>query len=192
MKYTKNFINQVVRVFLNKKFSNKEANTESNDESQTVYLKLPYFGEISSEEGRKFKDAFKQINNKVNIKVVFCTRKLKEYFSLKDKVSKLMRARVVYEFKCLVDPDISYIGKTKRRLQQRILEHGKNNSAIKEHINNCEECQNNLSDCFQIKYGGRSDFEIQVVEAILISQTNPKLNRTLGNKGASYFLNVFK
>ena len=38
----------------------------------------------------------------------------------------------------------------------------------------------------------KTDFELSVVEAILINQENPSLNRTLGYNGKSYFLKIFE
>ena len=56
----------------------------------------------------------------------------------------------------------------------------------------CNHCCNDLRSTFKIIYQGKSDFEIQVVEAIKIKMENPSLNRKLNNNGATYFLNVFK
>ena len=102
-----------------------------------------------------------------------------------------MKSNVVYLFSCQVDPECQYIGKTKRRLHQRVREHCNTNTAISTHLNTCSECLNTIYDRFKVIYIGRSNFEIEVVEAIKIMENNPNLNKTIANKGNAYFLKVY-
>ena len=65
----------------------------------------------------------------IDINIVFNTSKIRQYFCLKDKTDSILRSSVVYRFQCSGDPSSSYIGKTKRYLQNRISEHSKSGSS---------------------------------------------------------------
>ena len=67
----------------------------------------------------------------------FTTNKLGSCFSLKDKTPVPLLAGVVYKFKCGVDPQHTYIGKTIRHLGIRIREHRTATSAISDHRLEC-------------------------------------------------------
>ena len=69
---------------------------------------------------------FQRFSKRFNlaVRVVFRPFNAQSYFSLKSKVPEILRSGVIYKYTCLVDPNISYIGKTKRRLIRRIQEHG--------------------------------------------------------------------
>ena len=79
-----------------------------------------------------------------------------------------------------------YIGKTKRRLQQRIDEHKKNPTAINEHLHNCSSCNSEIDQQFKRMYKGNTDYEISIVEALKI-----KINRSAEYNGVSYLLKIF-
>ena len=75
----------------------------------------------------------------IMIKVANKTSKVGNYFSLKDKINKFYRSRIVYKFQCPGDLDTQYIGETERQLFFRIKEHTKpTNSAVFAHIENVE------------------------------------------------------
>ena len=203
--YPKGWIEDKINDFLNKKLQAKEETeenrltdeTEENPENarkseRILYVKLPYYGRVSTQFGRKLSKILSNNESNREIQVVYHTNKLKNFFSLKDRIPKLMQSTLVYEFQCQSETDSKYIGKTKRRLGQRINEHSKGKSAVKDHLDRCNNCKLSFEDKFKVLYKGRSDFEIQVVEALLITKKGPKLNKTLGSKGMSYFLNVFK
>ncbi|CAM1327985.1 Uncharacterised protein r2_g3697 [Pycnogonum litorale] len=48
----------------------------------------------------------------IKISISFCSFKFGHYFSLKSKVPKYLRSKVVYKFACPGDQDTFYIGKT--------------------------------------------------------------------------------
>ena len=92
---------------------------------------------------------------------------------------------------CPVDPDSSYIGKTKRHLEIRVKEHKNKQSAIRDHMNKCI-CKDNFSiDNFTIIDSGKSNFETQIKESLHIKINKPKLNNQLNSKGSSFFLSIF-
>ena len=114
-----------------------------------------------------------------------------KYFSLKDKTTPELRASLVYKYTCLGDPDISYIGKTKRYLQNRINEHKKGNSAICDHIDLCDWCAQCPEDGFRPVQSAKTDMDLSILEALYIKQHNPKLNTQLFNSGTSITLKLF-
>ena len=150
---------------------------------------IPYIGEASLHLRKKLKRIFKRLN--CDIQIVFKTEKVKKYFGLKARTPKWMKSCIVYKYKCQVDPESLYIGKSKRRLHQRVSEHQKTNTAITNHIEHCDDCRNNFFNNFEIEYIGRSEFEINVVEALKILEQNPKLNKQIANNGNAYFLKIF-
>ena len=132
----------------------------------------------------------------INIKVAFRTSKVGNYFSLKDKINKLYRNRIVYKFQCPGDLDTQYIGETERQLFVRIKEHTKpTNSAVFAHIEQCRICQNynDIFNCFEVIKFCKNRNILLAVEAIMIKKLKPKLNQQLGpDKGSRITLNIFK
>ncbi len=188
--YPQYVIDRCVNSFLNSKFVNqpkkiKEATVEKS-------ITLPYIGYPSILFARKIQSIFKK-NYHIDIKVVFNTTKVKNYFSLKCLTPQALKAKVVYKFDCVVDSHTSYIGKTKRHLATRVKEHAKKDSAIKTHLGQCNGCNANYGiNLFRIIDSGVSDFDCKVKEAIHIKAYQPNLNRQLFQSGALFTLNVFK
>ena len=85
-------------------------------------FKIPYVGNISHEfKSQMVKLFYNEL--RIDILPVFNTFKVSNYFSLKSVTPKLLTSNVVYKFTCLCDTNITYIGKTKRHLMVRGLEH---------------------------------------------------------------------
>ena len=128
----------------------------------------------------------------IKVNVVFSTFKIGQYFSLKDGSKRLLRSSLIYSFECLGDPSKSYIGKTKRYLNKRIVEHLKPNSAIGGHISKCNQCNSqNYVNSFKVIDKAHTDFDLQILEALLITDNRPQLNKQLGNDGTSFKLKIF-
>ena len=188
--YPKKMIERVVHKFIDKKINVKEDKCTDNSDKDTIYTVLPYIG-IASEH---FKNTILRIYRKhgIDAKVVFNTKKVRSYFCLKAKSKTLMKSRVVYMFKCLGDPDSQqYIGKTKRRLHQRVDEHKKTKTAVKEHVDSCERCNQCIEEQFKILYCGKSDYEVSIAEALFIKNKKPVINRNAEFGGVSYLLKIF-
>ena len=168
---------------------NRDDNDNINTNDNNNFIKLEYIGDPSIRLREKINRIFQKLN--IEVKIVFKTFKVKNYFVLKDRIQKLMKSKVIYHFQCQVDPECQYLGKTKRRLHQRVEEHLKTNTAISPHLGTCVDCTNNLNDRFKVVYTGKTEFEINIVEALKILEERPKLNRMLNNDGNAYFLKVF-
>ena len=188
--YPRHFIDNIVNKFLEMKVLCKRNNKEDNE--RNYCFKIPYVGNPSLVLKKKLVKIFKKSNIKIN--VIFSTTKVSSYFSLKDRSNPSLKASVVYHFKCLEDPSLTYIGKTKRYLQTRVTEHSKGDSAIYSHLVNCNTCKrnsDNLFNQFSVLHNGNSDFDLHILEAFYIFDKRPCLNKQLSTSGMSYNLNVF-
>ena len=128
----------------------------------------------------------------IDVKVVFSSFKVKNYFSLKCHTPMPLMANVVYQFTCLRDANSTYIGKTIRHLATRVKEHATSSSAIKEHLSSCTTCKdNNSCNSFKVIDSANSDFEVSIKEALHIKHRNPNLNKQLSTQGMSFMLKIF-
>lgn len=127
---------------------------------------------------------------------VFNSFKVSSYFSLKSKSPSLLSSNVVYKFSCLCDTNVTYIGKTKRHLMVRCLEHldieNSKKSEIKEHVKSCNLCRNSSCENFEILRKCKSDRESKICEAFFIKTEVPQLNKNLFNKGSFYTLRIYQ
>ena len=114
--------------------------------------------------------------------------RLSHYFKFKDTVSKALRSKVVYSFKCDGCNSV-YYGQTTRHLNIRAAEHigvsaltGKKivpqRSAISDHLLFCDEVRPTFEN-FSVIATGSSQFELELKESLLIHRDKPTLNRTL-------------
>ena len=71
-------------------------------------------------------------------------------------------------------------------------EHKHANSAVFDHLNDCQVCYDRFSvDLFKILDSGRNDFETTFKEALYIKSHKPMRNRQLYTQGSSFILNIF-
>ena len=175
---------------------NMDTGSDSQDVEKKYVFGIPYIGTPSREYKRKVKEIIKE-HLGVDMFVYFSSCKVGSFFSLKSKTPFNLKARVLYEFKCLDVPSTTYIGKTERHIATRVKEHltPKENekSAITKHIFHCQTCKNSqLSiDNFSILKSCKSDYSCKVNEALFIKKFRPVLNKQQHNQGQSYLLRVF-
>ena len=100
-----------------------------------ILKNIKYKGLPSVIFGRKVRESFRKLYG-IDIKVIYTSFKVKNYFSLKCHTPLPLLAKVVYKFQCLHDVDKVYIGKTRRHLATRVKEHGHStsSSAIRDHL----------------------------------------------------------
>ena len=119
--------------------------------------------------------------------------KLKDFLvNCRYKHDALDQYNVIYKFKCVANANIVYVGKTNRRLSQRIKEHQKCTSPIGRHILECDMCTNcnNISDCFEIIGQSNDYLKLSIQEAIYIRKLNPVLNKQLIDEGTNIKLRI--
>ena len=92
---------------------------------QDVIVLLPCKGLHSNLITKCLKSCVNCFYSSVNVKVIFQnTRHIKSFFPYKDRLNRSQLSRVIYKASCW-DCHNSYIGKTKRRLNDRKTEHFK-------------------------------------------------------------------
>ena len=193
--YSYAFFNKVYQSFEHRKPKVTEVDGIKDEVDRKYIFKIPYVGSLSHEFSNKIMKLFYN-DLRINITPVFTTFKVSNYFSLKSQTPKLITSNVVYKFKCLCDTNLTYIGKTKRHLMTRCLEHLEFNksepkSEIKTHLEHCDICKSSNFENFEIIKKCKSDQETKINEAFLIMTENPKLNKNLFNKGSLYTLQVY-
>ena len=131
----------------------------------------------------------------LDVRVVYSTFKVKNYFSLKCRTPQTVVSKIVYKFQCVRDVSKFYLGKTIRHFETRICEHlhpERNNSAVSQHISACSDCQNSdLKNNFKIIKSTSTDINTSISEALLIKKHMPDLNKQLFESGSSFVLNIY-
>ena len=170
-------------------------NPHKNDERKqknvaTVHtLVLPYFGKVSDTFRRKMDAMSRKLN--IEVRTVFRPFKISNYFSLKAKCPDSLKSMLVYRYRCPKNGGTTYIGRTKRHFLVRMKEHmtaSQSPSAIFNHVIDCD-CSASKEN-FEIIYKAKNTYELNIAEALLISNYKPDLNRNLANNGASLFLKL--
>jgi hypothetical protein len=171
------------------------SNSSIDEESYDFVIKLPYIGKASKTFAKKLSDiVFIKFN--VKIHVVYKSCKMSSFFSLKDITPFALTSKVVYQYKCFRDENITYIGETTRPLEIRVEEHmpeEKQKTAVGKHIAKCDSCRARtlaLSD-FRVLKKCRTNGETRIMEALLIKRKAPVINRQLHLSGASFILTVY-
>ena len=186
--YPHKFVSNILTKFMETKMTVTPENQPSESVKHT--FQIPYVGKPSIILKKKLIKLFKSYS--IDINVCFNSFKVKNYFVLKDKQISLLQSSLVYKFSCLVDPSKSYIGKTKRYLYKRVQEHKRPNSQIYTHCQNCATCQNSeIFKSFHMLKKASTDFELQILESIIIMKEKPSMNKQLSGEGASFIPNVF-
>ena len=192
--YPKNFFDQVLQRFIS---STRQENKTAKEQKDYEYLlTIPFLGKISKNFAKHVQLLVKRKFN-INLTPIYKTNKVSQYFQLKSPTPFLLCSNVVYKFSCSRDVNTTYIGTSSRHLSIRIKEHlnlsTHNKSAIKYHIQECEDCWNHQpkQELFKIIKKANSAYEARIQEAIIIKKKNPALNKQLYANGASFLLNIF-
>ena len=161
--YSHDFFSKVLEKFHNARNLNRNLNVDPASTQQFAYLmKIPYFGSPSTAFRLDMMKLFKH-KFKVDLKGIFTSTKVGDFFSLKSIVPHPLRAVVAYQFTCLHDASVSYIGKTKRHLLARSVEHLdpklKKPSAIRSHLQECVPCRSATVENFKILRSCRNDYD---------------------------------
>ena len=154
--------------FLSKQFSNTDVIQPYGPHKRRVYLCLPYVGELATNKfARQIRRLIAKIAPCVELRLVFrAAQKLSCLTRLKSKFNVLSRSGVVYQISC-TQCEAFYVGKTKRRLEQRVQEHSQQGySSLYKHSSDL---------CHQIDYSNpavisvdNNDYRLQIKEALKI------------------------
>ena len=157
-------INKGIKKYLNFKFSNNQ--NQLKDKSDVYYFKLPYIGNLSHHIKNKLSKLCKEFcKENFNIKLVFNSFKIKNYFSYKDPIPDDLKYFLVYKFTS-ASCSSSYIGETCHHFKTRIEEHirKENKSHIFKHLYS-------TTTCFDSKFK-----ELKIKEALHINSRKSNLN----------------
>ena len=170
-------IDKVIKKYLDYKFSSYQ--NQLKDTSDVLYIKLPYIDNLSHHIKNKLLKLCKEFcKENFNIKLVFNSFKIKNYFSYKDPIPDDLESFLVYKF-TYASCSSSYIGETCRHFKTRIEEHIKkdNKSHIFKHLRSTAtnfDSYNSL--CFKIIDEANSKFDLKIKEALHINWRKPNLN----------------
>ena len=115
---------------------------------------------------------------KLNIKLVFNSFKINNYFAYKVPFRNDLKSFLVYKF-TFASCRSSYIGETCRRFKTRIEEHIKkdNKFHILKHLHSSERCFDSYNSiCFKIIDKVNSKFDLKIRETLYITWRKPNLN----------------
>ena len=172
-------INKVIKKYLDHKFSCNQ--NQLKDTPDLTFITLNYhisatFHIISKINFRKFCKEFCKEN--ADIKLVFDSFKIKNYFSYKDPIPGDLESFLVYKFTC-ASCSSSYIGETCCHFKTRIEEHIKkdNKSHIFKHLQSTATCFDSYNSlCFKIIDKANSKLDLNIKEALHINWRKPDLN----------------
>ena len=165
-------IDKVIKKYLDYKFSSNQ--NQLKDKSDVHYFKLPYIGNLTHHIKIKLSKLCKEFCKEIfNIKLVFNSFRIKNYFSCKDPIPNDLKSFLVCKFTC-ASCSSSYISET--CCQTRIEEHIKkdNKSHIFKHLHSTATCFDSyISLCFKIIDKGNSKFDLKIKEALHVNWRKP-------------------
>ena len=175
-------IDKVIKKYLDYKFSTNQ--NQLKDTSDVHHFNLPYIGNISHHIKNKLSKLCKEFcKESVNIKLVFHSFKINNYFSYKDPIPDDLKCFLVYKFTC-ASCSSSYIGKTCHHFKSRIEEHTKKDSKshIFKHLHSTARCFDSYNSlCLKIVDKANSKFNLRIKEALHINWRKPNLNAQQNN-----------
>ena len=199
--YPQHFFDRCVKMFLDRRLN---PDTGAEIEKEELVVSLPFVGKYSNDLKKKLKAlASTYLQSKFKISVVWSSsRKLRSFFTLKERLPMHLRSKILYRFTCDGCNSI-YIGKSKRHFLVRAFEHlgksyktgkgytynptFKNNTAVWTHLNHSKGCSATL-DSFELIGSARNDFFLKIKESLLIKKIKPTL---LNPNGRSIPLYLF-
>ena len=159
--YPPSLIDKVIKKYLDYKFSSNQS--QLKDAPDVHYFKLPYIGNLSHHIKKKLSKLCKEFcKENFNIKLVFNSFKIKNYFSYKDPIPDDLKSFLVYKFTC-ASCSSSYIRETCRHFKTRIEEHIKkdNKSHIFKHLHSTATCFDSYNSlCFKMIDKANSKFDL--------------------------------
>ena len=132
-------IDKITKSYLDRVHSSSDQSNPQSD--KTRFYKLPYIGKYSDQVQRKLSKICKQFCEDADLKIVFASFKINNYFSTKDKTPYFLKSFLIYKFVC-ARCNSCHIGESCRHFKTRIDEHVKKDKKgnIYKHLHNNEEC----------------------------------------------------
>ena len=163
-----------------------------------VTIKLPYVGLASTKVEKDIREMTKKCYYSVDPRIIFVSKPIMSH-CFKDRIPTNDKSMVIYQFKCYCES--SYVGKTVRRLSDRIAEHiprcvrrfyscesdedyktipmlynAPKKSSVAEYLLDNPECGTNIEKCeFSILRRCDSKFRLGIAESVTIAARGPNL-----------------
>ena len=157
-------------MYLDYRFSSNQ--NELNDKSDVRYSKLPYIGNLSHHIKNKLLKLCKEFRKEdFNIKLVFNSFKINNYFSFKGPILNDLKSFLVNKFTC-ASCSSSYIGDTSRHFKTRIEEHIKkdNKFHIFKHLLSTAICFDSYNSLFfKIIDNANSKFDLKIKKVYILT-----------------------
>ena len=191
--YTVRYFDYVVSKVTNPKL---QTNESVDEEDSFSILRIPFYGPHSVKFAKRVSKIISQKFN-INIRIVYSTFKVSNYFMLKCRTPLPLLSKCVYKFNCVLDTHTSYIGYTKRHLTTRVNEHTvpslAKSSHVYKHIVDCGACSAAHIDVnnFRVLKQCRNETDCKLAEAFAIKRWKPSINKQMFAKGSSLLLNVW-
>ena len=170
-------IDKVNKKYLDHNFSSNK--NQLKDTPDVYYFKLPYISNLSNHIKNKLLKLCKEFcKENFNIKLVFNSFKINNYFSYRDPIPNNLKSFLVYKFTCACGSS-SYIGETCHHFRTMIEEHinKDNKSLIFKNLHSTVtyfDSYNTL--CFKVIDKANSKFDLKIKEAVHINFRKPNLN----------------
>ena len=180
------YVQRIIRNFLNKIFENNNKIVVCTVPRDVIFVKLPFLGSLSYGIKRKLSNLINKNYTAVEVRFIFTTFNIGNYFNFKDKIPQTLRSMIVYKYEC-GGCNATYIGKTSRNLFMRIHEHrgysfrsqnfkltSPMNSPIRDH---CEKTNHNFCiNNFKVIDSSNNNIDLNIIESLNIWSERPSLN----------------
>ena len=171
-------LDKIIKAYINKiHYNNNKVSSEIN---KLRYFKLPYIGKYSEQVQKKITKLCKQYCNENNVKIVFISFKISNYFSVKDVTSYFLKSFLAYKFVCAIYKSCC-IGKTCRHFIIRInedIKRGKKSHGFQHLHRKEEECFSSFDlDCFSILDSATTKYQTKLKECMYIDWEKSNLNK---------------
>ena len=177
--YPQNILKRFISTNDRNPTQNSSPSTPNEKDTTTRFFRLPFVGQYSTQVKIKIKNLIKKYcKPDTKVRLVFTSKKIGEYFSVKDSITTDMCSYVMYHFKC-ANCGSCYIGETTQQFIIRVNEHlhTDKNSAVYKHLHENENCSTSDRNSFSIIDRARTEFQLRVKEAFHIQKMQPILNR---------------
>ena len=137
--FPNHLVDKIIKGYKNKFSSRPTQNDTSSTGVNTTgirYCKLSFVGDFSTVTRKKLKNLLGVFCKVIDIRIVFSSFKIKNFFSFKDSIPDALKSLVVYQFTC-TGCNSRYIGETSRHFATRVKEHlsTDKNSHVYKHLN---------------------------------------------------------
>jgi hypothetical protein len=157
-------------------------NKSPTTETEKVFISLPYINEKAEKTTQKMSKIVNEYFDNTQLIVAFkAPSEIGKCFPYKDKVEDpIHQSLVVYQVKCQEEGcNASYIGKCKRILNSRVVEHETDNEKNESAIHKHKKDTNHHIDphAFEILDRASNDLKLCYKEMLYIRKYNPTLNK---------------